>query len=57
MVRPMSCPVGTGGHTPQVVPERLLSTEQRRLELVRAVQLTADHQEQVSDQLNWEPSC
>ena len=29
----------------QLVPEHLVSTEQHRLELVRAVQLAADHQE------------
>jgi hypothetical protein len=27
MVWPMSCPVGTEGHTPQLVPERFVSSE------------------------------
>ena len=46
-----------GLYPPQLVPERLVSFEQHRLELVRAVQLAADHQEQVSNQFDWEPSC
>ena len=41
---------------PQLVLERLVSVEQHRLELVRAVQLVAGHQERAPDQLNWEPS-
>ena len=41
----------------QLVPERLVSTEQHRLELVRAVEHVADQQEHASDQFNWEPNC
>ena len=43
-----------GSYPPQLVLERLVSFEQHRLELVRAVQLAADHQEQVSNQFDWE---
>ena len=46
-----------GSYPPQLVLERLVSFEQHHLELVRAVQLAADHQEQVSNQFDWEPSC
>ena len=41
----------------QLVPERLVSAEQHRLELVRAIEHVAGQQEQASDQFNWEPSC
>ena len=43
MVQPMSCLVDTGVISPQLVLECLVSFEQHRLELVRAVQLAADH--------------
>ena len=46
-----------GVYPPQLVPERLVSFEQRHLELVRAVQLAADRQKHATDQFNWEPSC
>jgi hypothetical protein len=52
MVWPMSLVVGTWGYNPpQLVPEHLVSAKQRRLELVRVVQLVADQREQVSDSL------
>jgi hypothetical protein len=52
MVRPMSLAVGTWGYNPpQLVPEHLVSAEQRRLELVQVVQLIADQWEQASDSL------
>jgi hypothetical protein len=38
-----------GVYPPQLVPERLVSTEQRRLELVQVVQRVADQQERASD--------
>ena len=41
----------------QLVPERLVSAEQHRLELVRAVEHVDGQQEQAFDQFNWEPSC
>ena len=40
----------------QLVPEHLVSAEQHRLELIRAVEHVADQQEQASNQFNWEPS-
>ena len=57
MVWTMSYLVGTGAIPPQLVPERLVSFEQRHLKLLRAVQLAPDHKRQGSDQFNWEPSC
>ena len=41
-----------GTYPPQLVLECLVSFEQHRLELVRAIQLAADHQEQVSNQFD-----
>jgi len=42
---PPLAPVGIGVIPPQLVSERLVSDEQHRLELVQAVQRTADHRE------------
>ena len=41
-----------GSYPPQLVSEHLVSFEQHHLELVRAAQLTANHQEQVSNQFD-----
>ena len=41
---PPLAPVGIGVIPPQLVSERLVSDEQHRIELIRAVQLAADRQ-------------
>ena len=41
--------MGTGGHTPQLIPEYIASFEQHRPELVQADQHAANCQEEASD--------